>query len=74
MDNFLQDFPVRSGDLDSVLVGLAPSKFNYETMSDAFRLIREKKAPLLTVNKSRYIMTKDGLKLGPGDILFKTRH
>ena len=32
----------------------------------AFRLIKESNAPLIAINKSRYIQTKDGLSLGPG--------
>ena len=66
-EDAIKDFPERrSVELDSVLVGLAPDKFNYVTMTEAFQLIKTKKAPLLAVNKSRYIMGSQGLRLGPG--------
>jgi len=75
--NAVEDFPrsTRSDTTvhDSVLVGLAPSKFDHETLSAALRVIKNQgggqgksTTPLLAVNKSRYIMTSDGLKLGPG--------
>ena len=65
----IQDFSDLAGEpqnVDSVVVGLAPSKFNHENLSTAFRIIKEKKAPLIAINKSRYFASKDGLKLGTG--------
>ena len=66
---FKQDFSDIGDDqqnADSVVVGLAPSKYNYENLSTAFRIIKEKKAPLIAINKSRYLASKEGLKLGTG--------
>ena len=39
---------------------------NYDSLTLAFRLIKEEKAPLIAINKSRYIQTSSGLSLGPG--------
>lgn len=50
---------------NSVLVGLAPEKFNYEHMTTAFRLLIDG-APLIAVHKARYYKRTDGLALGPG--------
>ena len=55
--------------MDCVVVGLAPSKFNHERLSAAFRIIKERKAPLIAINKARYFASKDGLKLGTGKSL-----
>ena len=55
--------------VDSIVVGLAPSKFNHEHLSAAFRIIKERKAPLIAINKARYFASKDGLKLGAGKSL-----
>lgn len=63
-----------------VVVGLAPSKFNYETMNQAFRVLEQQKqeansgqttstiSPLIAIHKAPYIRDgKDGqLSLGPG--------
>ena len=53
--------------VDSVVVGLAPSKFNYDNLSTAFQIIKERKAPLIAINKSRYYASKTGLKPGTGN-------
>ena len=69
MCNVFQDFSdldVPHQKVDSVIVGLAPSKFNHEYLSAAFRIIKERKAPLIAINKARYFASKDGLKLGTG--------
>lgn len=50
---------------NAVIVGLAPSIFNYENMNHAFRLLLDG-APLIAIHKGRYFMTKDGMHLGPG--------
>ena len=39
---------------------------NYDSLTLAFRLLKEQKAPLIAINKSRYIQTSNGLSLGPG--------
>lgn len=62
----LEDFKgVRQDTFDSVLIGLAPDKFNYKNMNEAFRLVMNG-APLVAIHKARYYKTKDGLSLGPG--------
>ena len=61
------DIVVEDHNADSVVVGLAPTKFNHENLSTAFRIIKERQAPLIAINKSRYFATKDGLKLGTGN-------
>lgn len=52
---------------NSVLVGLAPEKFNYQNLTEAFRLIKEKNASLIAIHKARYMATQEGLCLGPGN-------
>ncbi|XP_043226785.1 haloacid dehalogenase-like hydrolase domain-containing protein 2 isoform X1 [Amphibalanus amphitrite] len=62
----LEDFDgVNTEKPDSVLVGLAPDKFNYETLTEAFRLVLDG-AALIAVHKARYYRRPDGLALGPG--------
>ncbi|KAF7727234.1 Haloacid dehalogenase-like hydrolase domain-containing protein 2 [Apophysomyces ossiformis] len=54
---------------NAVVVGLAPSKFNYEYMNKAFRLLMQKpgSVPLIAVHKAKYFADKDeALSLGPG--------
>lgn len=53
-------------DASAVVIGLAPSKFNYDTMNICFNLILNNKAHLIAIHKSRYFKTKSGLALGPG--------
>ena len=60
------DLPVNDVNLDSVVVGLAPTKFNHENLSHAFNIIKDKNASLIAINKSRYFAAKNGLKLGTG--------
>ncbi|XP_042877540.1 haloacid dehalogenase-like hydrolase domain-containing protein 2 [Penaeus japonicus] len=54
-----------SENLNSVLVGLAPEKFDYEHLTAAFKYILEG-APLIAIHKARYYKRSDGLALGPG--------
>ncbi|PVD36300.1 hypothetical protein C0Q70_03278 [Pomacea canaliculata] len=62
----LEDFEgVSTENQDAVVVGLAPEKFDYNTMNQAFRLILSG-APLIAIHKGRYYKRKDGLALGPG--------
>lgn len=58
---------------DSVLVGLAPDKFNYEQMNTAMNLLL-KGAPLIAIHKGRYYKRKDGLALGPGPFVRALEH
>lgn len=50
---------------NAVLVGLAPNKFDYGPMNEAFRLLLNG-ATLIAIHKSRYYRTRDDLALGPG--------
>ena len=47
------------------MVGLAPSKFNYEVLNDAFRRLIGG-AKLVAIHQGRYYKTLDGLSMGPG--------
>ena len=47
------------------MIGLAPSKFNYEHLNEAFRLLLNG-AQLIGIHKARYYKRKDGMALGPG--------
>ena len=65
-DNALPDFEgIIQTDPNAVVIGLAPDKFDYRQMNQAFRLIKGG-APLIAVHKGRYQAVKDGLDLGPG--------
>uniref|UniRef100_UPI00358FDACA haloacid dehalogenase-like hydrolase domain-containing protein 2 n=1 Tax=Myxine glutinosa TaxID=7769 RepID=UPI00358FDACA len=62
----LEDFrEVDTSRPNAVLVGLAPDKFNSETLNEALRLLMEG-ASLIAVHKARYYRRADGLALGPG--------
>lgn len=63
---------------DSVIVGLSPSHFNYDTLTKAFRILSSgpsssqssadgNNPPLIATHRAKYIRTPDGeLSLGPG--------
>uniref|UniRef100_A0A182Y1Y8 Haloacid dehalogenase-like hydrolase domain-containing protein 2 n=1 Tax=Anopheles stephensi TaxID=30069 RepID=A0A182Y1Y8_ANOST len=52
---------------DSVVVGLAPERFSYEHMNEAFRVLRQKRdVQLVAIHEGRYYKAKDGIALGPG--------
>ncbi|CAO3618943.1 unnamed protein product [Mucor fragilis] len=55
-------------DPNAVVVGLAPSKFNYEKLNEAFRLLSfNPDTKLIAVHKARYFADKDEkLSMGPG--------
>ncbi|KAL5522164.1 hypothetical protein ACEPAF_2021 [Sanghuangporus sanghuang] len=61
-------------DHDSVVIGLSPSHFNYDTLTKAFRVLSSNQdsptshgPSLITTHKAKYIRTPDGeLSLGPG--------
>lgn len=59
------DLNVPDDSVNAVVVGLAPDKFNYETMNKAFKLLL-KGSTLIAIHKARYFKRKDGLALGPG--------
>uniref|UniRef100_A0A8R1TYI5 Haloacid dehalogenase-like hydrolase domain-containing protein 2 n=1 Tax=Onchocerca volvulus TaxID=6282 RepID=A0A8R1TYI5_ONCVO len=50
---------------NAVVVGLAPSKFSFASLNEAFRLLLDG-AKLIAIHKGRYYKQKDGLSLGPG--------
>ncbi|VDN50692.1 unnamed protein product [Dracunculus medinensis] len=50
---------------NSVVIGLAPSLFNFKTLNKAFNLVLDG-AELIAIHKGRYYRRKDGLSLGPG--------
>lgn len=58
---------------DSVLIGLAPDKFNYDCLNKAFRLVLEG-VPLIAIHMGRYYKTKAGLALGPGPFVAALTH
>jgi HAD superfamily hydrolase (TIGR01458 family) len=67
-DSAMEDFAgvkCSSTKPDAVVVGLAPSQFDYEHLNTAFRYLLDG-ARLIAIHKSRYYKTKDGLSLGPG--------
>lgn len=65
-DDALTDFPEKTSDqYDSVVVGLAPDRFNYEDLSSAFNVLRSN-PNLIAIHEARYYKREDGLALGPG--------
>ncbi|XP_052804569.1 haloacid dehalogenase-like hydrolase domain-containing protein 2 [Mya arenaria] len=65
-DKALEDFKgLPEGPTNAVVVGLAPDKFQYGCLNEAFRLILDG-APLIAIHKARYYKQLDGLALGPG--------
>ncbi|KYN17925.1 PREDICTED: haloacid dehalogenase-like hydrolase domain-containing protein 2 isoform X3 [Trachymyrmex cornetzi] len=53
---------------NAVVIGLAPSKFNYEELNKAFRLLLDG-ASLIAIHEGRYYKRPDGLALGPGPFI-----
>ncbi|XP_039950772.1 haloacid dehalogenase-like hydrolase domain-containing protein 2 [Bactrocera neohumeralis] len=54
-------------ELDSVVVGLAPSEFYYENLNKAFNLLMtNKNNRLVAIHQGKYYKRADGLALGPG--------
>ncbi|ODM86904.1 Haloacid dehalogenase-like hydrolase domain-containing protein 2 [Orchesella cincta] len=55
---------------NSVVVGLAPEKFNYANINKCFRLLaRDKERKLIAINNGRHCLTPDGLSLGTGPFI-----
>ncbi|KAG2222542.1 hypothetical protein INT45_002673 [Circinella minor] len=68
-DAALDEFKgINTHDPNAVVVGLAPSKFCYQYMNEAFRLlINNPSIPLIAVHKAKYFADKDEkLSMGPG--------
>ena len=72
---------------DSVVIGLAPSKFTYEHLNTAFRILTNEHfsqhpspnpgptIPLIATHKAKYIASPDGaLSLGPGPFVTALEH
>ncbi|KAI8617673.1 HAD-like domain-containing protein [Chytriomyces sp. MP71] len=64
-DFALVDAASSDADFDSVVVGLAPAKFEYESLSRAMNVLL-KNPTLIALHKGRYLHRSDGLALGPG--------
>ncbi|KAI8375954.1 HAD-like domain-containing protein [Radiomyces spectabilis] len=71
-DKAMDEFEsVNTENPNAVVIGLAPSKFNYDTMNQAFRLLMKtdtpEPVPLIAVHKAKYLADKDEqLSMGPG--------
>ncbi|XP_011308125.1 haloacid dehalogenase-like hydrolase domain-containing protein 2 isoform X2 [Fopius arisanus] len=64
MEDF-QDLQNPDEEATAVVVGLAPDKFHYEELNQAFRLLLQG-ASLIAIHEGRYYKRGDGLALGPG--------
>lgn len=62
---FISLTDVDTRDPNSVVIGLAPSMFHYDKLTEAFNLLKMG-AELIAINKSRYFQSDDGLVLGSG--------
>lgn len=52
--------------MNAVVVGLAPTMFDFQNMNKAFKLLLHEDCRLIAIHKSRYYKRGDGLALGPG--------
>ncbi|KAF7282803.1 hypothetical protein GWI33_001949 [Rhynchophorus ferrugineus] len=50
---------------NAVVIGLAPTEFNYNRLNEAFRCLQNG-AELIAIHAGKYYKTSDGLSLGPG--------
>ncbi|KAI8809260.1 Haloacid dehalogenase-like hydrolase domain-containing protein 2 [Cladochytrium replicatum] len=50
---------------NAVVIGLSPTHFNYDRMTEAFRILKDG-GRFIAIHKGRYFERKDGLALGPG--------
>lgn len=57
-----------NGKPDAILIGLAPDKFDYSSLNQAFSYILDG-ASLIAIHKARYYKRSDGLALGPGPFI-----
>ncbi|XP_062565003.1 haloacid dehalogenase-like hydrolase domain-containing protein 2 [Armigeres subalbatus] len=69
-DDARKDFPLNdpAKEYDSVVVGLAPERFSYEYINEAFRILHNSRgtARLVAIHEGKYYKTKQGISLGPG--------
>ncbi|XP_055595974.1 haloacid dehalogenase-like hydrolase domain-containing protein 2 isoform X2 [Uranotaenia lowii] len=65
-----RDFPANTPDrpLNAVVVGLAPERFSYQYLNEAFRILHASRgtAKLIAIHEGKYYKAKDGISLGPG--------
>ncbi|XP_076277961.1 haloacid dehalogenase-like hydrolase domain-containing protein 2 isoform X1 [Lasioglossum baleicum] len=64
-DEDFEDLIKNDQKANTVVVGLAPNKFHYDALNEAFRLLLDG-ASLIAIHKGRYYKRPDGLALGPG--------
>lgn len=63
----LEDFvEVDQSDPNAVVIGLAPSQFDYDHLNRAFRILQNEDNAFIAIHKSKYFKKSDGLVLGPG--------
>lgn len=69
-DDARKDFPENDSSRghDSVVVGLAPERFSYEYINEAFRILHQSKgtARLVAIHEGKFYKTKQGISVGPG--------
>ncbi|CAD5226225.1 unnamed protein product [Bursaphelenchus okinawaensis] len=66
----LEDFDVVvNGNMNSVVVGLAPEMFNFADMNRAFKLLLKDDSQLVAIHKGKYYRREDGLAMGPGGFI-----
>uniref|UniRef100_A0A915D8D1 Haloacid dehalogenase-like hydrolase domain-containing protein 2 n=1 Tax=Ditylenchus dipsaci TaxID=166011 RepID=A0A915D8D1_9BILA len=67
-DEAMEDFKdIDTSNPNCVVIGLAPSKFDFQDMNTAFKLLlHNHEAELIAIHKGRYYMTGEGMSLGPG--------
>jgi HAD superfamily hydrolase (TIGR01458 family) len=54
---------------DSLVIGLAPTFFNYESLNRVFGWLLGSQKPLIAIHRSRYFQKNQGLSLGPGPFI-----
>ncbi|OQR74319.1 haloacid dehalogenase hydrolase domain-containing protein 2-like [Tropilaelaps mercedesae] len=66
-DDAMEDFSELEGrsNLNAVVVGLAPEKFTYNKLNEAFQILLNG-GHLIAIHKGRYYRADGGLALGPG--------
>ncbi|XP_055535824.1 haloacid dehalogenase-like hydrolase domain-containing protein 2 [Wyeomyia smithii] len=69
-DDARRDFPPHNSarEYDSVVIGLAPERFTYDFVNEAFRILHQSKgtACLIAIHEGKYYKTKQGISIGPG--------
>ncbi len=65
LGDFSHNVDQKNAEKNAVVVGLAPSKFTHENLSQAMRILLDHDA-LIAIHKGRYYAKSDGLYIGPG--------